>query len=315
MSTSRLFRVASGATLAAALCASLILTAPAQAQTYSVVGILPSTVGPITNPSSEQIVQGRNGDIYAVSSAQGGLLSATTSGTFALVAQVGGPSGVTLGADGNLYTNFYFDRDGCGEVIKTTPAGASGEIASICGIYGNGPTSAPIQEPSGLFYGTSSEMPSGNDGTIYSMSSTGTLSLLHTFVGTDGATPIAPLVLGSDGNLYGGTQGGGTGNDGVLFRITPGGTYTVLHNFPGTDGANVQNGLFAARDGNLYGTTVAGGPDNIGVAFKLTTGGVYTVIYNFLTPYTKPNSILVQATDGKLYGLLEQGNSSQPGWI
>src|ERR1700722_7323525 len=248
MSTSRLFRVASGATLAAALCASLILTAPAQAQTYSVVGILPSTVGPITNPSSEQIVQGRNGDIYAVSSAQGGLLSATTSGTFALVAQVGGPSGVTLGADGNLYTNFVLDRDGCGEVIKTTRAGTSGQIASICGTYGNGPYSAPIQAANGLFYGTSTEAFSGGDGTFYSMTSTGTLGLLHTFPGTDGTHPVWPLVGGGDGNLYGGTASGGANNDGVLFRITPAGTFAVLHNFAGTDGANVQSGLFAARD-------------------------------------------------------------------
>src|SRR5579863_7056192 len=63
---------------------------PAQAQTYTVLGILPSNVGPITNIAAEHLVQGRNGDIYAISTAQGGLASATTSGTFAEVAQPGG---------------------------------------------------------------------------------------------------------------------------------------------------------------------------------------------------------------------------------
>ena len=310
----RFARNAFVALLAAMPLASLMLTIPAQSQTFAVVGILPSTNGPITNPSSIQIVQGRNGDVYAVT-AQQGLLSATTTGTFAKVAQVGGPSGVTLGADGNLYTNFVYDRIGCGEVIKTTPTGTSTQIASICGTYGNGPDSAPIQAPNGLFYGTSSETPSGGHGTIYSMTSTGTLTLLHTFTGTDGHDPVAPLVVGGDGNLYGGTNTGGTNNDGVLFRITPGGIYTVLHNLAGTDGTSIQRGLVLGRDGNLYGVTYGGGTDNNGVIFKLTTGGVYTVIYNILNPYTGSNNSLVQATDGKLYGTLGQGNASQPGWI
>jgi uncharacterized repeat protein (TIGR03803 family) len=314
MSTSQYARVTFAAIVCAVLVASAMLTTPAQAQTFSVVGIIPSSLNDGTSPNSAQITQGRNGDVYTVTG-HFAILSATTSGTFAEVAQVGGPNGVTLGADGDLYTNFYFDRVGCGEVIKTTPSGTSGQIASICGTYGNGPYSAPIQALNGGFYGTSTEIPSGGNGTIYSMTSSGTLGLLHTFTGTDGKTPYAPLVVGSDGALYGGTANGGTNGDGVLFKITTGGTYTVLHNLTGTDGRGVGSGLFLGRDGNLYGVTQSGGTDNIGVAFKLTTGGVYSVIYNFLIPYTGPNSSLVQATDGKLYGLLGQGNASQPGWI
>src|SRR5579863_3672809 len=175
MSISHSVRNSFAAILGTASLATLLLTIPAQAQTYSVVGILPSTVGPITNPASGQITQGRNGDVYAVSAFQNGLLSATTSGTFAEVAYVNGPSGVTLGTDGNLYTNFVFDRIGCGEVIKTTPTGTSAQIASICGTYGNAPDSAPIQASNGIFYGTSSENSSGGNGTIYSMTSSGTL--------------------------------------------------------------------------------------------------------------------------------------------
>lgn len=286
----------------------------ASAQTFSVVGILPSTIGPITNPAAQQVVQGRNGEIYTISTNQGGLLSATTSGTFAEVAQPFG-NGVTLGTDGNFYTAQYFDRIGCGEVWKTTPLGTATELNTICGTDGNGPTVAPIQAPNGLFYGPSSEIPSGGPGTIYSITSSGSVGLVHTFVAADGNNPVAPLVVGSDGNLYGGTRSGGTNNDGVLFKVTPGGTYTVLHNFAGSDGADLEHGLFLASDGNLYGLTQVGGTDNNGVFFKLTNSGTYTVLYNLPITYSPANSSLVQATDGNLYGLLGQGNSSEPGWI
>jgi uncharacterized repeat protein (TIGR03803 family) len=220
-----------------------------------------------------------------------------------------------LGADGNLYTNFVYDRIGCGEVDKTTPLGVYAELASICGNDGTFPYSAPIQAPNGVFYGTASAGGTSNDGTIYSVTANGTVAALHTFVGTDGSTPYAPLVVGSDGNLYGGTYYGGTNNDGVLFRITPGGTYTVLHDLAGTDGTNISEGLCLGKDGNLYGVTRVGGTENGGVIFKLTNSGVYTVLYNVTNTYSEPASSLVQASDGNFYGVLGQGNSSQPGWI
>jgi uncharacterized repeat protein (TIGR03803 family) len=302
----------------AALIAFVILTSGAavvvNAQTFSVVGILPSTIGPITNPAAQQVAQGRNGEIYTISTNQGGLLSATTSGMFAEVAQPFG-NGVTLGSDGNFYTAQYFDRVGCGEVWKTTPQGTATELNTICGADGNGPESSPVQAPNGIFYGTSSEIPSGGAGTIYSITSSGTVGLVHTFVAGDGNNPVAPLVVGSDGNLYGGTRSGGTNNDGVLFKVTTGGTYTVLHNFAGSDGADLEHGLFLGSDGNLYGVTQIGGSANNGAFFKLTNSGTYTVLYNLPISYSPANSSLVQATDGNLYGLLGQGNSSEPGWI
>jgi uncharacterized repeat protein (TIGR03803 family) len=286
-------------------------TVPALGQTFSVVASI--TDHAYSNPSG-QIVQGRNGDVYAVTPANGWLFSATTSGTFAGVYQVGGPSGVTLGSDGNLYTNFVFDRVGCGEVDRTTPAGVYTLLASICGDNGAYPYSAPIQASSGIFYGTASEGGTDNEGTIYSMTLGGTLAVLHSFIGTDGSYPYAPLVVGSDGNLYGGTSSGGTNNDGVLFKVTPQGTYTVLHNLAGSDGSEINSGLCLGSDGNLYGVTYRGAAGS-GVIFKLTTGGVYSVLYTIPNTYSLPASSLVQASDGNLYGVLGQGNSSQPGWI
>src|SRR5208282_3285952 len=86
-----------------------------------------------------------------------------------------------------------------------------------------------------------------------------TLTTLHSFDGTDGASPYATLVQGFDGNLYGTTYSGGASNNGTVFKITTGGALTTLHSFSGTDGANPIAALVQANDGYLYGTTFGGG--------------------------------------------------------
>jgi uncharacterized repeat protein (TIGR03803 family) len=58
-------------------------------------------------------------------------------------------------------------------------------------------------------------------GTIYSLTSNGTLTTLHTFAGPDGALPYSGLVADSSGNLYGVTFEGGAYGAGVVYEITP----------------------------------------------------------------------------------------------
>ena len=117
--------------LYAAFLLALIITVPCFAQTYSVVATFESNPHSMDSPGTQQIVQGRNGQIYAGTVANGALFSASPLGSLAQVADNGGPQGVTLGADGNFYTTVYFDRIGCGEVWKVTrmfaPAGGVAE--------------------------------------------------------------------------------------------------------------------------------------------------------------------------------------------
>ncbi len=320
-----LVSMVSAAIVAAALNARPALAQTPSAPVFTVVSDIPAVAG-ISNPGAQQIVQGRNGDIYSTS--QGGedtaVYSLTLAGTDTKVVDTGNRGdggGVTLGADGNFYGtsdntgSVTCGLYGCGIVWKATPSGVLTTLYNFQGTNGCTPLTAPVQAPSGIFYGTTPYSCNGvsSDGVIYSLTSSGAYKVLHTFSGPDGAYPHAPLTVGADGNLYGGTSQGGNNNYGVLFKITPSGTYTVLHYFAGSDGSDVENGMTVGRDGNLYGVTYRGGGGGVGVIFKLTTGGTYTVINPVLQPSTGPASSLVQGTDGKFYGILGAGSSGNNG--
>ncbi len=76
--------------------------------------------------------------------------------------------------------------------------------------YGSYPHGGLVKGAGRWAYGvTSTGGPSGF-GTIYAISSNGTIRLLHDFTVSDGGNPWAGLTIGADGSLYGTTQGGGT---------------------------------------------------------------------------------------------------------
>ncbi len=302
-------------------------TPNAQAQTYT-------GLAEIQGPPSAQnplgvIVQGRDGNMYAVS-ANGGTFYGTvfkfnTSGTVSVVYDIGYLpwGGLTLGTDGELYGE---DGDGgvvgncglsgSGQVYKLTTSGALTILHNFTGTGdGCNPQGQPIEGANGIFYGTTL---GPNNGTAYSVTSGGTFTNLHTFTGTDGSQVYAPLVQGTDGNFYGDTAYGGTDGDGVIFKMTPTGTVTVLHNFNGVaDGAHAYYGLIQATDGNFYGVAQGDGT-MYGTVFKITPGGVYTVLHTFTgepSDGASPGSALMQASDGKLYGVTAAGGTSNGGTI
>ena len=78
----------------------------------------------------------------------------------------------------------------------------------------------------GNLYGTTVYGGSGCDcGVVYKLApgkkGKWTYTVLHTFVGSDGAQPDANLILDDKGNLYGTTATGGPGGYGVVFELTP----------------------------------------------------------------------------------------------
>src|ERR1039458_5672315 len=112
-----------------------------------------------------------------------------------------------------------------------------------------------------------------------------TVTVLHNFAGSDGATPTVGLVLATDGNLYGTTSTGGNNgtNAGTAFKITTSGTLTTLYNFcqeyPYCNDGLAPQQMIQGQDGNFYGVTQqAVGKGNI---FQLTPSGRETSLYTF----------------------------------
>ncbi len=189
-------------------------------------------------------------------------------------------------------------------------------LHSFSGSDGAQPYSGLLLAGDGKFYGTTI---SGNSfGTIYSISPSGTFTLLYAFPGgSGGANPHGGLVQASDGNFYGTTTSGGSGA-GIVYQMIPGSSPTVLHSFNGaSDGAQPYGNLIQGSDGFLYGTTSTGGPNGAGTAFRIATDGSrFGLVHAFPSSAgdgANPKAGLLQAANGLFYGTTSAGGSSNQG--
>jgi uncharacterized repeat protein (TIGR03803 family) len=90
-------------------------------------------------------------------------------------------------------------------------------------------------------------------GNVFSITPSGTETVIHSFSGSDGSEPFAAL-KNVDGVLYGTTASGGANNYGTVFSISKTGTETVVRSFAKGDGVKPFAGVIAI-DHTLYGTT------------------------------------------------------------
>ena len=235
------------------------------------------------------------------------------------------------GTDGNLYgTTQSGGRAESGTVFRMTTAGALSLLYSFCSqtncVDGGLPMGGLVQGTDGNFYGTTSIGGASGQGTVFKITSSGSLTTLHSFCAlancADGQSPHAGLVQGKDGNFYGTTIGSYPAG-GNLFRITPSGTLTTLYTFCSlancSDGLAPEGGLIQATDRNLYGTTSQGGAFGTGgTIFRLDTSGNFTTLYSFCSLLScadgsTPYAGLVQGKDGNLYGTTSAGGSPGKG--
>jgi uncharacterized repeat protein (TIGR03803 family) len=145
-------------------------------------------------------------------------------------------------------------------------------IQTLCSFYSTNGTypSALTLGHDGNFYGTTEQGGSAGYGTVFKVTTNGTLTTLAAFNSNNGASPYAALALGNDGNFYGTTFYGGSSGDGTVFKVTTNGTLTTLVSFNGTNGASPYAALTLGNDGNFYGTTQ--GDDRgrfLGTVFRL----------------------------------------------
>jgi uncharacterized repeat protein (TIGR03803 family) len=179
-----------------------------------------------------------------------------------------------------------------------------------------------VQATDENFYGLTSFGGANGFGTVFKITSDGTLTTLHSFNGADGGNYMqAPLVQAADGNFYG---VGGYPN-GSVFEITPSGTDTVLYTFCSksncADGDG-PNGLLQATDGNFYGTTYSGGNNGsncpsygCGTVFKITPQGTLTTLHSFDGTDGHGVEGPAQATNGSFYGTTAFGGTNGDGIV
>ena len=321
------------------VCTATAICCPAQ--TFSTISNFNSFNG--SDPFGT-LAQGLNGDFYSTTLGGG----ANSDGTVFLVTPTGtltvrhsfdktngsAPnSGVVLGADRNFYgVTQGGGANNQGTIFKITPSGHLTTLYSFCPLAGcadgDDPQGTLVEATNGNFYGTTYGGSPNNVGTIFEISRTGTFTSLHSFCSEancgDGEIPQQGLVQANNGNLYGTAPYGGTNSGGVIYQLTPSGTFSVIYSFCAqtncADGSTPYAALILAANGNLYGTTAGGGTNNNGTVFEVTTAGQLTTLYTFC-PNTgcadgaNPEGPLVQATDGKLYGMTFAGGANGKGAI
>jgi uncharacterized repeat protein (TIGR03803 family) len=150
---------------------------------------------------------------------------------------------------------------------------------------------------SNILYGTASTGGSNGNGSIFSITTDGSVfKVLHSFTATvtntnsDGALPLGGLILSSN-LLYGTAAQGGAAGEGTVFRMSTNGSgFTNLHSFKAlstnppytnSEGAQPVAGLILSTN-LLYGTAYFGGASGKGAIFQLNTNGSgFTNLYSF----------------------------------
>ena len=310
--------------------ATLTITIPLPPVIISPITTLCSFNGTNGRYPCAGLIQGSDGNFYGTtysggSSSRGNVFKVTPGGTLTSLYSFTTSNGrypyagLIQGSDGNLYgTTYSSSSTGRGTVFKLTTGGALTWLYSFNSTNGNGTYlyAGVVQAGDGNLYGSTYSGGSSGYGTLFKVTTGGTLTLLDAFDSTHGANSTAGLIQGNDGDLYGTTYAGGSSNLGTVFKITTSGSLTTLYSFDSTHGANPYAGLTQGSDGALYGTTCAGGSSNLGTVFKITTSGSLSSLYSFDSTHgADPYAGLVQGVDGNFYGTTYIGGNNNYGTV
>jgi uncharacterized repeat protein (TIGR03803 family) len=230
------------------------------------------------------------------------------------------PQGSLLQAsDGKLYgMTLNGGSSGNGVVFSFDPSSTTYKKLKNLDYYSGNPFHSLIQAGDGKLYGMIAYGGSSGIGVIFSFNiSSSTFSTVKDFEYPEGSTPKG-LMQASDGKLYGMTLNGGSSGTGVVFSFDPSSaTFKKLKDLSSTNGSNPYGSLIQASDGKLYGMAAYGGSKNIGVIFSYDfSTSSYIKLKDFEnTGGASPHGSLVQASNGKLYGMTTSGGSSNYGVI
>jgi uncharacterized repeat protein (TIGR03803 family) len=177
-----------------------------------------------------------------------------------------------------------------------------------------------LDKKNGNFYGTTAFGGSSGGGTVFTLDSSGTETVLHNFPSfpRHGRTPNGSVVPDWKGNLYGSTWYGGKYGNETVFRLSTAGKEKILHNFTGgNDGAQAMSRLVRDFQDDVYGTTHAGGTSGCGTVYKLAMNtGELTVLHEFTcADGANPDAGLLSEKAGNLYGTTYWGGAHGRGVV
>ena len=177
-----------------------------------------------------------------------------------------------------------------------------------------------LVEVSGKLYGVCSSGGTTDGGTLfeYTIASNTLVSKVDFSLTTAGTIPQNGLFKASNGKLYGSTSAAATNGQGAFFEYTAGSTtLTKRKDFSVADGSQPLGDVMEASNGLLYGTTSANGSVGKGTIFSFnTTSNAFNTLYHFngLEGAT-PGGDLLQASNGKLYGVFKEEGLGNAGGV
>ncbi len=241
------------------------------------------------------------------------------------------PEAGLINVNGTLYgTTSHGGSSHEGTVFSITTTGKEKVLHSFGGGSEDGTEpAAALIDVNGTLYGTTSYGGVNDDGTVFSVTTTGTEKVLYSFGrgSKDGKYPAAGLI-NVNGALYGTTVSGGSGctsssgsGCGTVFSVTTRGAEKVLYRFrAGSDGYYPLARLISVK-GTLYGTTSYGGGGcgkvGCGTVFSVTRTGTEQVLYSFRggsADGVKPLAAVIDV-DGTLYGTTFSGGANAYGTV
>jgi len=159
-----------------------------------------------------------------------------------------------------------YNNVGCGTVYELKRSGSKWTKTTLHVFQQDTEGGDPgplLRDRSGNLFGVTGEGASGNGGTIWELSPSGSgwvFKVLYTFPWpTEEFTGPSQLVMGADGTFFGVNNGGGAHGYGSVFRLESARgrwKYTDLYSFNGgADGCYPRGPVALAPNGNIYGTT------------------------------------------------------------
>jgi uncharacterized repeat protein (TIGR03803 family) len=288
----------------------------------------------VNGDTPDHLIEGTDGNFYGGTDSggtndDGTFFKITPQGTLTTIYQYATNNGGFGGVDFDLELGGVFygkelvgGSNRVGSIVTMTTEGTLTTIYQFSGTNGIADGSYPerlMEVDDSTLIGSTIEGGTNNAGTIFKITTAGTLTTIHEFSGTngvaDGFFPVLTVQNGSE--FIGSTEGGGAPNTtGTVFEITASGSFNTIHQFTTAEGGipivTIVNGS------TLIGTTTAGGSNGFGSAFELNSEGTVTTFYQFsgtngVMDGSSPALSSVHDSSGAYYGQTKDGGTNGAG--